>query len=143
MNAHTNSTNRDTTTNVYRYISNKTSLKPYQLVTRHTADIRDDNKDGDDKEQETRPTIRQEDEHVSQPIHLHNMVLTATQEEDQILTLDLDSAGHVYPKYQVTDYQFHGKKMALYNMLDFFFDTYEEDIPKHKQDGTTEDESDN
>ena len=56
--------------------------------------------------------------------HIH------TKDGNDMVTLDLNSSGQLFAKSQVTDYMCRGESLANCNMLDFFVDTYEEDIPQ-------------
>ena len=47
------------------------------------------------------------------------------------VTLDVNSMGQIFAKCQVTDYRCRGEHLASYNMLDFFVNTYEEDIQRN------------
>ena len=47
-----------------------------------------------------------------------------------MIQLDVGSQGQVYVRSQVADYMHRGVLLALYNVLDFFVNTYEENIKK-------------
>lgn len=71
------------------------------------------------------------------------MAYLQNQDGNDIVTLDLNSAGQLFAKSQVTDYMCQGDGLANYNMLDFFVDTYEEDIPHctRRSDGSSNSEN--
>lgn len=48
------------------------------------------------------------------------------------MTLDFSSSGQIFAKSQVTDYSCRGDALSDYNVLDFFVDTYEEEIRYNK-----------
>lgn len=50
------------------------------------------------------------------------------------MTLGLDCNGALYPQSQIEDYRLRGRELENYNVLDFFVDTYEEDIHTSKCD---------
>jgi hypothetical protein len=54
------------------------------------------------------------------------IMLTSKQDENRILTRDVDSHGKLYAKSPVADYVERGEALSEYNMLEFFVDTYEE-----------------
>ena len=49
---------------------------------------------------------------------------------NDVVELDLNSRGYVFARSQVMDYQNRGEELDQYNVLDFFVDTYEDDIDK-------------
>lgn len=49
------------------------------------------------------------------------------QESGEVLTLEVDGAGHLIAKSQVLDYQCRGHALQSYNMIDFFVDTYDQE----------------
>ena len=53
------------------------------------------------------------------------------QHGNDIVMLDLNSTGQLFAKSQVTDYMCREDGLTNYNMLNFFVDTYEEDIPHY------------
>lgn len=53
------------------------------------------------------------------------------QDGNDIVMLDLNSTGQLFAKSQVTDYMCREDGLTNYNMLNFFVDTYEEDIPHY------------
>lgn len=57
--------------------------------------------------------------------------------------LDLNSTGQLFAKSQVTDYMCREDGLTNYNMLNFFVDTYEEDIPHYTRhsDGSSNSEN--
>lgn len=65
------------------------------------------------------------------------------QDGNDIVMLDLNSTGQLFAKSQVTDYMCWGDGLANYNMLNFFVDTYEEDIPHYTRcsDGSSDSEN--
>jgi hypothetical protein len=52
------------------------------------------------------------------------------QDGNEILTLDTDSAGRIYPKSQATDYMLRGEELKGYNIIEFFVNTYEDDMER-------------
>ena len=56
-------------------------------------------------------------------------VLTCPQHgEDDVVVLDVNAEGVVFPKSQVTDYRCRRHSLADYNLLDFIVNTYEDDV---------------
>ncbi|EMD31577.1 hypothetical protein CERSUDRAFT_78030 [Gelatoporia subvermispora B] len=51
-------------------------------------------------------------------------------EPDEMVSLDMDNAGRIYPKSQCTDYQLRGEQLEGLNVFSYFVDTYEEDSCK-------------
>ena len=49
-----------------------------------------------------------------------------------MITLDLDSSGKLYCRSQITDYIARGDELKDLNLIDFFVNTYEEDITKKR-----------
>jgi hypothetical protein len=58
-------------------------------------------------------------------------LIRVEQDGNEILTLDTDSAGRIYPKSQVTDYMLHGEELQGNNIVEFFVNTYEDDMERH------------
>ncbi len=52
--------------------------------------------------------------------------------------MDINSSGTVYAKSQVTDYRARGQKQELFNVVDFFTDTYESNQQAHNNDEAVE-----
>ncbi|KAJ3912168.1 hypothetical protein F5877DRAFT_85107 [Lentinula edodes] len=52
----------------------------------------------------------------------------AAEDGNDMISLELDSDGKIYSKSQVTDYRCHGTGLEKYHVLDFFVDTWENDI---------------
>ncbi|THG98262.1 hypothetical protein EW026_g3885 [Hermanssonia centrifuga] len=55
----------------------------------------------------------------------------ADEDSANVVTLGLDPTGQLYTKGQVIDYELHGEQLADYALLDFFVNTYEEQISHH------------
>jgi hypothetical protein len=51
-----------------------------------------------------------------------------------MVIIDMNDSGKNFVKSQVTDYQLRGDELEDYNLLDFFVDTYETDIPQRDRD---------
>ena len=54
------------------------------------------------------------------------------QPTDDILELDINMQGHIFPRNQVTDYVCRGEALQQHSILEFFVNTYEEDLGKEK-----------
>ena len=54
------------------------------------------------------------------------------QPTDDILELDIDMQGHIFSRNQVTDYVCRGEALQQHSVLEFFVNTYEEDLGKEK-----------
>jgi len=50
------------------------------------------------------------------------------EEENDTITLEVDSHGVMYPKSQVTDYMVRGDALEEYNLIEFFMNTYKDKI---------------
>jgi hypothetical protein len=57
--------------------------------------------------------------------------------QHEIVTLDVDSAGRLYAKSQVTDYRYRGNELAECNIRDYFLKTYEAPISPSDRDVET------
>ena len=44
------------------------------------------------------------------------------------VTLELDDNGHIFVRSQAMDYQLRGTEIEHMNLMEFFVDTYEEDV---------------
>ena len=54
------------------------------------------------------------------------------------MTLDTDTNRQIYPKCQTTNYMLHGKALNDYNIIEYFVNTYKDDVDC--QDHNQEDE---
>ena len=53
------------------------------------------------------------------------------QDSNELMTLDADSQGKIYPKCQSTDYMLQGESLSHCNIMEYFVDTYEANMEQH------------
>ncbi|KAJ3511695.1 hypothetical protein NLJ89_g3948 [Agrocybe chaxingu] len=86
------------------------------------------------KDQTENPNPNPEDSQL--PEQIENREAEAAENGDDILTLDINTAGKVYAKCQLTDYATRGEALTDWNIIEFFVNTYEEDIRTKTSDTT-------
>jgi hypothetical protein len=77
------------------------------------------------------------DSHLKSDNHCRQDTVDASNDK---ITLDFDDKGCIFVRSQATDYQLRGLEMNNMNMMDFFVDTYEEDIKRGRESGDAAEE---